>query len=60
VAVYGAGTTAAGLGIVDNTELFGWMLHALDIRFENPMMTEAEALRLAYDEGDDHHLFAAA
>jgi alkaline phosphatase len=59
LAVYGAGTTAAGLGIVDNTELFGWMLHALDIRFENPMMTEAEALRLAYEEDHEQYLFAA-
>jgi alkaline phosphatase len=50
VLVYGAGTTAAGLGVVDNTELFGWMLHALGIRFENPMLTEAEALRMAAAE----------
>jgi alkaline phosphatase len=59
VAVYGAGTTAAGLGIVDNTELFGWMLHALDIRFENPLMTEAEALRLARHEEEDRYTLAA-
>jgi alkaline phosphatase len=59
VAVYGAGTTAAGLGIVDNTELFGWMLHALDIRFENPTMTEAEALRLAADLDAERYAFAA-
>jgi len=46
VLVYGAGTTAAGLGVVDNTELFDWMLYALGIRFENPLITEAEALRM--------------
>jgi len=50
VLVYGAGTTAAGLGVVDNTELFGWMLHALGIRFENPMLTEADALRMTAGE----------
>jgi alkaline phosphatase len=43
---YGAGVAPRPLGMVDNTELFGWMLHALGIRFENPLMTEAEALRL--------------
>lgn len=43
---HGAGVGTRGLGMVDNTELFGWMLHALGMRFENPMMTEAEALQL--------------
>jgi alkaline phosphatase len=59
VAVYGAGTTTAGLGIVDNTELFGWMLHALGIRFENPLMTEAEALRIAHEAGAEEFLLIA-
>jgi alkaline phosphatase len=59
VAVYGAGTTAAGLGVVDNTELFGWMTHALGIRFENPRMTEAEALRLAAEAAEERYAFAA-
>jgi hypothetical protein len=36
---------------VDNTELFGWMTHALRIDHRNPPMTEAAALRrLASDE----------
>jgi alkaline phosphatase len=49
LAVLGAGTGTAGLGVVDNTELFGWMTHALGIAFENPHMTEEEALRVARD-----------
>jgi alkaline phosphatase len=36
VAVHGAGTGTRGLGVVDNTELFAWMLHALGAEFENP------------------------
>jgi alkaline phosphatase len=43
---YGAGSGIAALGVVDNTELFAWMLDALGIRFENPVMTEQEALQL--------------
>lgn len=31
VALYGNGVTGAGLGVVDNTELFHWMTHALGI-----------------------------
>jgi alkaline phosphatase len=61
LAVCGAGTTAAGLGVRDNTELFDWMLHALGIRYENPLLTEAEALRLTADlhpAGDRYALAA--
>jgi alkaline phosphatase len=47
VAVLGAGTGTAGLGVVDNTELFGWMTHALGVTFENPRLSEEEALRRA-------------
>lgn len=31
LALYGSGVTTAGLGVVDNTELFHWMCHALGI-----------------------------
>jgi alkaline phosphatase len=51
VLVYGAGTSAAGLGVVDNTELFDWMLHALDIRFENPALGTATARELTAATG---------
>lgn len=34
--VYGVGTGTAGLGVVDNTDLFRWMLHAIDVEYENP------------------------
>ncbi len=43
VVVYGAGTTSTGLGMVDNTALFGWMLAALGTRFENPVLTAERA-----------------
>jgi alkaline phosphatase len=46
LALYGAGVGSRGLGIVDNTELFGVMTSALGIRHENPTLTEAEALRM--------------
>jgi alkaline phosphatase len=46
LAVYGAGTDTGGLGIVDNVELFDWLLATLGMEFENPLMTEEEALRL--------------
>jgi alkaline phosphatase len=36
VAVYGPRATTRSLGMVDNTDLFGWMTHALGVRFENP------------------------
>jgi alkaline phosphatase len=43
---YGAWDGPRSLGVVDNTELFGWMTRALRIDFRNPEMTEAEARRL--------------
>jgi alkaline phosphatase len=43
---YGAWDGPRVLGVVDNTELFGWMTRALGIDFRNPGMTEAEARRL--------------
>jgi alkaline phosphatase len=46
VAAYGAWSGPANLGVVDNTELFGWMARALGSDFRNPLMTGAEALRL--------------
>jgi alkaline phosphatase len=45
--VYGVGIRSAALGVVDNTVLFDWMLHTLGVRFQNPGMTEEEALRLS-------------
>lgn len=47
VLTYGAGVTPGNLGVVDNTELFGWMTDALGIDHRNPEMTEEEALRMA-------------
>jgi alkaline phosphatase len=44
---YGAWDGPVNLGIADNTHLFGWMTRALGVRFENPAMTETEALRLS-------------
>jgi len=46
LALYGAGAGGAGLGIVDNTELFDVMLAALGISHENPVMSEEEALEM--------------
>lgn len=46
VALYGAGVTPAGLGVVDNTQLFQVMIQALGIHFENPLLKEEEALEL--------------
>lgn len=43
IALYGAGASEARLGLVDNTEVFGWMTAALGVRFENPIMSDAEA-----------------
>lgn len=48
VLCYGAGVSGEALGVVDNTELFGWMTEALGMGgFQNPHMTEAEALEFA-------------
>ena len=53
VLCYGAGVNGASLGVVDNTELFGWMTGSLGMEgFENPYMTEAEALEFAALEVD--------
>jgi len=46
VAVYGAGTTAAQLGLVDITQIYPWMTGALGVDHENPVMSEAEALSI--------------
>jgi alkaline phosphatase len=43
VALYGAGVPRTSLGVVDNTEPFGWMTEALGTTFRNPDMTEEEA-----------------
>jgi alkaline phosphatase len=43
---YGAWDGPVNLGVVDNTELFGWMTGALGSDFRNPPLTTAEALRL--------------
>lgn len=53
VAALGADTTTRGLGVVDNTELFGWMTSALGIEHDNPIMTEREALRYGVAEADE-------
>jgi alkaline phosphatase len=44
---YGAWDGPANLGVVDNTELFGWMTRALGAEFHNPTMSAAEAQRLS-------------
>jgi alkaline phosphatase len=46
VAVYGANSRPVQIGLVDNTQLFYWMTEALGIDYENPTMTEEEALRI--------------
>jgi len=43
---YGAWDGPPNLGVVDNTELFDWMIRALGVDFRNPEMTEAAAIRL--------------
>jgi alkaline phosphatase len=47
IALYGAGTSEARLGLVDITEAFGWITDAIGVRHENPVMSEEEALVLA-------------
>jgi alkaline phosphatase len=54
LAFHGVGVEARGLGIVDNTELFGVMLRALGLSHENPVMTEEEALRIQEATGPAH------
>lgn len=46
LALYGAGVDARGLGVVDNTELFAVMTRAIGIAYENPLLSEEEALRM--------------
>jgi alkaline phosphatase len=42
--VYGRGVAAARIGLIDNTYNFTLMTRALGIRFQNPVMSEQEAL----------------
>ena len=44
-AVYGKGVSTGRIGLVDNTFSFSLMARTLGIRFQNPAMTEEEALR---------------
>lgn len=53
VALYGTGLTPAPLGVVDNTQLFSWMLEALGLSFSNPEMSEAEALEILARRGEE-------
>lgn len=45
-ALYGKGAQSMRYGLIDNTELFHWMTNALRVRFQNPSMSEEQALRL--------------
>lgn len=45
--LYGPMIPRGNMGVIDNTELFRVMIDALGIEFENPVMTEEEALRAA-------------
>lgn len=56
VALYGNGLSAAPLGVVDNTQLFSWMLEALGLTFSNPEMSEAEALEVLARRGEGAEL----
>lgn len=47
VVLYGGMVPRGNLGVIDNTELFGVMTKSLGIDFENPSMTEEQALELA-------------
>ncbi|MCS7057617.1 MAG: alkaline phosphatase [Meiothermus sp.] len=44
--VYGRGIGAARIGLIDNTYNFTLMTRALGIRFQNPVMSEQEALEV--------------
>lgn len=50
VALYGSGVPNTGLGLIDNTDLFDLMVRALGISFQNPYMSEEEALRIGAAE----------
>lgn len=47
VALYGSGVSTAGIGLIDNTDLFALMTRALGISYENPLMSDDDALRLS-------------
>jgi alkaline phosphatase len=49
--VYGRGVSAARIGLVDNTYNFTLMTRALGIRFQNPVMSEQEALEVLRSRG---------
>jgi alkaline phosphatase len=51
IGLYGAGVPRTALGVVDNTEPFGWMAEALGTTFRNPEMTEEEAWRILSEPG---------
>jgi alkaline phosphatase len=53
VGLYGAGVPSVSLGVVDNTEPFGWMAEALGTSFRNPEMTEEEAWAILSVPGVD-------
>ncbi len=53
VGLYGAGVPAASLGLVDNTEPFGWMTEALGTSFRNPEMSEEEAWEILAARGGE-------
>ncbi|MGQ9753632.1 MAG: alkaline phosphatase [Thermaceae bacterium] len=46
VAFYGAGVGRTHLGVMDNTQVFRVMGQALGLRYQNPVMTEEEALEI--------------
>jgi alkaline phosphatase len=45
--LYGAGITPKSLGMVDNVDCFRWMTDAIGVQFQNPAMTEGEALAIS-------------
>jgi alkaline phosphatase len=47
VAVYGAGAEARAFGLIDNTELYGWMCDALGVRHENPQTSSLDSSSLS-------------
>ncbi len=46
IGYYGRGVSAAQIGLIDNTYNFTIMTRALGIRFQNPVMSEQEALEV--------------
>lgn len=51
VAAYGSGAATLRGRLVDNTELFGWMLDALGEHHENPILSERDALDMLESVG---------